>query len=227
MKNITKIIAMAAMLALAIPSVGLAHGNTDNDGRDDKAGIMANLGIRTELKDIREDNKKDVEDDRGEHFKLNNGENFWMGTVTAKGIGIVTIRLHDGTIYTVNTVGATFSAHKGMTFVFSDIQVNDKIFVSGALTGSTVSATKIFDISLPNHKGKVKGAVTAINGNTFTVTTKDNRIITVNTDGSTVVKQNGLVVALSNILVGSKVMIRGIWNSTTLDTLVASMIKIK
>ena len=80
------------------------------------------------------------------------------------------------------------------------------------------------------HKKSVKGTVTAVNGNSFTLEIKKHKKIigplTVNTSTSTIIKKDGATTTMSDIHVGSKLKIKGIWDKT-LNVFNAIRIRIK
>jgi hypothetical protein len=64
--------------------------------------------------------------------------------------------------------------------------------------------------------GKAKGTVTAVSGNTITLQTKNDKTITVNTTAETdVVKADGTTGTTTDIQVGSKLKIWGLWDKIT------------
>ncbi len=216
-------VAMITMLTMATPAFALAHGNSKDKNDDNNRSFRAEQ--RTE--DTNEFGVH-VYDNNGKHF-ANLGSlsgMFYVGTVASVTGSGFTFTTKDNTTLTATTSGAKLIRLPRTEIVLADILVGDKVFITGTKSGSTVTASVVYDMSKNLKPAKAKGTVTAVNGNTVTVQTKDNKTATVIVDQDTVVKtgdhQTGTT---ADITVGSKVKVTGLWN-TILNVLNAIKVKI-
>ncbi len=148
-----------------------------------------------------------------------------MGKVTAISGNTITItdqRPGDtttGTTYTVDASSATVTKDRDTASTVSAIAVGDMIAVDGTVSGDNVTATAIHDglgggpggpggFGGGRGPGGVMGTVSAINGNTLTVTGKDGGTYTVDASSATI-RESGTTSTLSSVKVGDTVMIGG------------------
>ncbi len=225
-RMITATVAMITMLTMATPAFALAHGNgkghDDNNRRNFKTEARAEstnqFGVH-----VFDDNG------HGKHF-ANLGSlsgMFYSGTVATKTASGFTFTTKDNTTLTATTSGAKLIRLPRTEIVLGDILVGDKVYITGTKSGTTVTASVVYDMSQNLKPAKAKGTVTAVNGNTITVQTKDNKTATIIVDGDTMVKTAGNQTgATSDIQVGSNVKVSGFWN-TILNVLNAFIVKIK
>jgi hypothetical protein len=159
-----------------------------------------------------------------------------VGTVTAvNGNSITLTDKKSNTTYTVDATNASITERTKSTtapvagvrpapttITVSQIAVGDTLMVQGTTSGTTITATKIADGVGGmggfggGHGGRgpgVMGTVTAVNGNTVTVTGKDGKSYTVDASISTVGKIQTITVA--GIQVGDSVGIQGTVNGTS------------
>jgi hypothetical protein len=159
-----------------------------------------------------------------------------VGTVTAiSGNSITLTDKKSNTTYTVDATNASITERTKSTtapvagvrpapttITVSQIAVGDTLMVQGTTSGTTITATKIADGVGGmggfggGHGGRgpgVMGTVTAVNGNTVTVTGKDGKSYTVDASASTVGKIQTITVA--GIQVGDSVGIQGTVNGTS------------
>jgi len=203
MKKITKIIAALAILTI-LPMSALAHNNDNDD--DNKIGLKLQSQV------------------------LKRRNLTISGTITAvSSTGFTLQSTATITPFTVLTADAKIIQAFGMKIHLADIHVNDKAKVKGTVEGSVIMAKKVV-VTPPNtHPAKGKGMVTAVGGNSFTLQTNHQGIIsnvTVNTNASTtIITKNGSATTSAAIVVGSKVKIKGLWNEI-LNVLNAIKVKI-
>jgi hypothetical protein len=152
-----------------------------------------------------------------------------FGKVTA--ISGTTITITGGkndTSYSVDASNATVekaSATKGAEPVsssVSDIAIGDTIAVRGTLSGTSIVATNIMDGAFMRGKGGpvmqgrgnhgVSGVVSAVNGDTLTITGKDGKTYSVTTSGAGVTKIS--TITASDITVGDTLQIQGAVSGT-------------
>ena len=141
------------------------------------------------------------------------------------------------TTYSVDATNATVTK-SGASSTVSAIAVGDMIFVQGTVSGTSVTATKIYDglmgrMGMPGKKPDMNvashtpaiigngqpvigGSVTAISGNSLTVTNKSNVTYTVDVTSATVTKTGVTGATISNIVVGDNVVIQGAVNGTSI-----------
>jgi len=165
-----------------------------------------------------------------------------FGTVTAVNGTTITVASRSfgkdaaTTTYSVNAANATVFKNNATSTV-SSIAINDQIMVMGTVSGTNVTAASIRDgISMmnrgngPNTAGNggtgqtppfkgtgepvVAGTVSAVNGNSITITTSSNTSYTVNT-ASTTVNKAGAASSVSAISVGDYIVVQGPVNGTT------------
>jgi hypothetical protein len=117
---------------------------------------------------------------------------------------------------TITVDSSTTFTRAGQTASLSDVQVGSVLNVEGAVTGTTIAATKI-EIVLPERAG----VVTAVNGNSLTLTGFDARTYTISTGSSTVYQRAGQASTASDIAVGSLISAEGTLSSdgSTLNAL--------
>ena len=153
---------------------------------------------------------------------------FYSGTVTATSGTGFTFKNKKGTIYTVTTSSAKIVQVPNAVISLSGIGVNDTVTLSGNLAGNTIDASVVFVTKANQVPAKAKGTVTAVNGSTVTLQTKNNKSVTVNTSASTnVVKADGTSgTVVADVVVGAKVKASGLWD-TILHTLSAWNIMLK
>jgi hypothetical protein len=150
-------------------------------------------------------------------------------TVTSKG-GPAT-QSSGGTTYTVNASSATVMKD-GATSTVSAIVTGDTVMVQGTVSGTSITATRINDGlppqagGMPLGKGSalaslqgngepvIGGSVSAISGDTLTVTNKSNVTYSVDATNATVVKGNATS-SLASIATGDSVVVQGTVNGTS------------
>ncbi|MES2225056.1 MAG: DUF5666 domain-containing protein [Patescibacteria group bacterium] len=158
-----------------------------------------------------------------------------FGTVTAVSSTTITIASTDSgktgapvTVYTVNTATAVVDKDTKASTAAA-IVVGDHVMVQGTVTGNTIVATKIHNgvmakgvngnkdgmknILEGNGQPIVGGTVTAVNGNTVTITNKSNIAYTIDVTNAKVTK-NGTASTSSTIAVGDTVLVQGAINGT-------------
>lgn len=131
-------------------------------------------------------------------------------TVASKGFGPNATP----TTYTVDASKATVTKNNSAATV-ADIAVNDQVAIRGTISGSNITATSIRDgIMRPAYLG----IVTAISGNTLTITAQgrgNSTTYTVDASNAKVTK-NGSDSAVSAIAVNDKIMVQGTLSGTTI-----------
>jgi hypothetical protein len=242
------IVVSLAIMAVLAPSLAFAHGGD----RGNHFGGMNEFGVRV-FGDIRsndsnddsndddedndEDNDKDERDERknerkGHVFGFGRlggkfmSSMFYSGTVTSISGANIVIDAKGDTDFTVDTSGATVIQLPRTEVSASDIEVGDKVHVTGTRSGTTIDASVIYTLPQNLKPAAAKGTVNSVSDNSLTVQTKADAEVQVNVDGDTeIVDQNHDVVALADVEAGSKVKLFGFWD-TVLNVFNAIKIKI-
>ncbi len=143
-----------------------------------------------------------------------------------------------GTTYTVDATNATVTKD-GTASSVSTIVVGDTVMVEGTVSGTTVTATTIRDGMLQGGQGVkpaaiiqgngepvIGGAVTAISGDSLTVTNKSNVTYTVDATNAVIQKGNATS-SVSAIVVGDNVVVQGTvnGNAVTASSVIDSGVK--
>jgi hypothetical protein len=127
-------------------------------------------------------------------------------TISAINGSSVSLKTDDGWTRTITVGSSTTITKGGQTIAVGDLAVGDQIrFRQERASDGTFSITAI-NVVLPT----IGGEVTAITGNTITVTGKDGTTGTIHVDGDTTYEVGGTAgKALSDITVGSFVIAEG------------------
>ena len=126
-------------------------------------------------------------------------------TITAINGSDLSLQTEDGWTRTITVTGTTTITKGGATITVGDLAVGDQIaFAQDRADDGTYSVTAI-KVILPTTVGEV----TAIDGNTITVTQPGGTSATIHVDGDTTYQVNGADGALSDIKVGSFIAAEG------------------
>lgn len=223
-KKFTRFIAIAAIATIALPGMAFASNNDDNKDRGED---------RQERQEHRNDKRAEQTNEFGIHGFEDNGLHlgvpglFYRGTVTATSSTGFTLKTRDNGSLLIDASSAKIIRMPRTVILLSDVKVNDSVWVTGTKVNTTISASVVYAMSENVKPAKVKGTVTSVSGNTVTLQTKNDKTVTVTTSGDTnIVKADGTVGTNTDILVGSKLKIWGLWDKLT-NILSALRIKIK
>jgi hypothetical protein len=126
-------------------------------------------------------------------------------TITAINGSDLSLKTEDGWTRTITVTSTTTITKGGATITVGDLAVGDQIaFAQDRATDGTYTVTAI-KVVLPS----VVGEVTAISGNTITVTQPGGTTATIHVDGDTTYQVNGAAGALSDVKVGSFIAAEG------------------
>lgn len=141
-------------------------------------------------------------------------------------------------VYSVDASNATVYKNNATSSV-SSIATGDSVFVAGTVNGTNVTATVIRDGKFAGRGGAngapgmmggkggskgpqltfqgngqpvVAGSVTAVSGNTVSITNKSNVSYTIDTSSANIQKQGTGTTTVSNIAVGDTVLVQGTVN---------------
>lgn len=222
-KKLSLLVAAFAAVAVMAPDLASAHGNgrggSDKDGRKGgwgewrrgvEAGTVNEFGVR--VFDAEKNNSNGNARKHG-HYKKFMGNLFFNGTITAVSDTGFTVDTAGKGSLTVNTGSAQLFRMPKEEIALVDLAVGDRVFITGTKDGSTVAASAVYAKPAHIDPAVAKGKVTASTENTLTVQTKNGSEVTVNTDADTQVWEDGEVVSLEDVTVGSKVKIFGLWDS--------------
>ena len=141
--------------------------------------------------------------------------NMVSGTVTGISGNTITLTSSASTTpFTVDATNAKLLRKFGASMVITDIQTGDTLQVRGTVSGSSVIATTIRDMSLQAKNGTFSGTISAMNGTSFTLQSKERGSQTINTTSTTVFKKNGQAATLSDLASGQTVTVSGVWDRT-------------
>jgi hypothetical protein len=208
MKKSIKYISALALVLTIMPMAAQAHGNKNSE---DKDRLKANISAWFQKGERGDDRfrSRDIDSILDEKANLQ----YKSGKVTAVSSASFTLTAEDGTVYTVNTSGATFNTAFNGSFLQANLKAEDYVRVKGSVSGNAITAKTILVSPANTQPAKGKGTVTAVSGSTLTVQTKGNNTVTVNTDANTsVTKTDGSTGVVSDVAVGSKVSVKGLWN---------------
>jgi hypothetical protein len=151
-----------------------------------------------------------------------------VGTVTAKSGTTLTVLGKTGTTYTVAAANASVWEKGNDNSSVSNIDVGDSVVVQGTVNGSAVTATRIHTVSFPSTSanGGLRGTVTAVNGDTFTLMVAGGTTYTVNMDDAEFKDRKGEDQDADDIDVGEMVVVTGDVSGSTVDAEVISEAKI-
>lgn len=162
-----------------------------------------------------------------------------FGTVTAINGNTITLQSKgmgnpssaSGQATTTFTIDASNAAIKkdNASSTVSSIAVGDSIFAQGTISGTSVTATEINDGKVTARVGNMQdefaqlegngqpiigGKVTAVNGNTITITNKSNVSYTVDATSAKLTK-TGKAITASSIAVNDQILVQGTINGTS------------
>lgn len=227
---------------LLIASLGVSATVSANDSVTASAGIKTPIIVNAHdgiapTGDKERDGKDEMHDNNGMH----NGMRAMFGTVTAVNGSTITIsskpmmkdsNSSQATTYTVNTSSTTIVDKNTAASSVSAIAVGDTVMIEGTVSGTTITATRIHDgimakgvvkamgnkdeVSLLEGNGQpiIGGTVSAVNGNTITITNKSNVAYTVDVTNAKITK-SGTVASASNISVGDELIAQGTINGNS------------
>lgn len=126
-------------------------------------------------------------------------------TITAISGSDISLETDDGWTRTITVTSTTTITKGGSAIAVGDLAVGDHVrFAQDKATDSTYSVTAIV-VVLPT----IAGEVTAIDGNTLTVTQRGGTTATIHVDSDTTYRVNGAAGSLSDIKVGSVIVAEG------------------
>jgi hypothetical protein len=126
-------------------------------------------------------------------------------TITAVDGSTITLKTDDGWTRTITVAGTTTITKGGATIAVGDLAVGDKIhFRQERATDGTYTVTAIV-VVLPT----VAGQITAIDGETLTVTQLGGTTATIHVDADTTYSVDGAAGKLSDLKVGSFIVAEG------------------
>ncbi|HEX3100089.1 MAG TPA: DUF5666 domain-containing protein [Patescibacteria group bacterium] len=217
--TLSKFAAVLALFAIMTPSLALAHDtendnqNTDNQSRFEqiKDSFRAQATNEFGVHVLGPKDEKNKHQDRRDFFVSNF---FYNGEVTAISATGFTVKTNSDVSFNVNTESAKIIRIPRSVIDLSDVVVGDTVHVTGTKVSGTITASVVYVMSQNLKPAITKGTVTAVTDSSITVQTKDNKTVTVNTDGDTqVIAQDGQPATLADIDAGSKVKMFGLWDT--------------
>ncbi|MES2060157.1 MAG: hypothetical protein V4438_03940 [Patescibacteria group bacterium] len=210
--------ALAVAASVAVPAFA-----------EDSVNVGANAGLRMGARmEIRKDIKNDLKMMRPELVGKVTAVNGNILTVSGRGFG----RENATTSFSVDASAAVV-VKGNATSTVSSISVGDTILVQGTVSGSTITAKKIFDGQFMQKMGDrmekrasstamiegngqpiVAGTVTAVGGNTITITNSSNVSFTIDATNAKIAAKGVANATVSNIAVGDHVVAQGTVNGS-------------
>ncbi len=138
------------------------------------------------------------------------------GTVTTIVGSTITLTTKAGIVYTVDATNAKYPT-KPVAETLANIQTGDMLNVRGTVTTTNVAAKMITDKSYFDRT-VFAGHVTAISGNTITITDMKNATYTVDATAAQIVKGNHAQTAetIADVKIGDRIVAIGTINGTTI-----------
>jgi len=151
------------------------------------------------------------------------------GTLTAiNGTSLtLTASTSSATVYTVDASNIKKVLRRyGADTTLSALQIGDTLQVRGIVNVDNVTASTIRDMSLQARSGTFTGTLSAINGTSFTLQSKDRGAQTINTTASTTFRLGTASTSMSSLAVGQTVTLSGVWDRTN-SNVTATRVTIK
>jgi len=149
------------------------------------------------------------------------------GTVSGTPSGMtITINGKNSITYSIDATNAKLVRRYGAAMQIGDIQNGDTLAVTGPLIGTNITATLVRNNSLQAHNGTFVGTVSAVSSPSFTLQSKARGNQTINTNSTTVFKQDNKTVDFSALAVGETVTVSGVWDRTNANV-TASKVTVK
>ncbi len=225
-KNLKIASGLVLGLMLAVPSVSLAHDNKNDDSGRNRIRLESKSDFKINGHEWNENRDGGIR--TFDNFSTGLLQKFqYRGMVTAVSSTGFTLQTSDNKTYTVNTANSQIIRIPNTTIALTNINVNDKVMVFGTLSGTTLTASTVFDLEANKQVAAGKGAVTAVNGNNVTVQTKNNQTVTLQTDANTTItKADGSTATVADVNTGAKVKFFGLLDKVT-NAFTALWVKIK
>lgn len=146
--------------------------------------------------------------------------------VVVTGLNGTTINaMKDGKAYTIDASSARIRARFWGTLTLADIQVNDHLNVWGSWVDqarTSIKARLIRDLSDQRRAGTFFGTIAQVGSNTFVLKTFKRGDQNVSYVSGQIVDRRNKVIPFSDLKVGDRVRVRGLWDRTntniTVDT---------
>lgn len=139
------------------------------------------------------------------------------GTLSSKDGTTLTVT-KDGNTYTVLTDSKTHFRRKFWgKAALEELQLGDTLNIHGKWADeaqTTIQATMVRDLSIQKRFGAFFGTIKSLTSNGWVMETikRENQTVTV-TDDSRLVNRRGQKIAQSDVAVGHRVRVKGLWNS--------------
>lgn len=227
--------AFLTAFAMLTPAFALANGghndkNNDNRGRNELRAsnssvnefgvhVFGDENRNNKNHDKNDDNNKDKNKDKGD-FKEFQGQKdffpslFYSGKVISVDGNSFVIETKSNQSFTVQAGSAKVVRIPRTVIAVSDIQVGDRVNITGTKSGVTITASVVYDFSQNLKPAMAKGTVTVTASNTLTVDAGGTLPLTVNVDEDTkVVTSDHTEGTLSDVSVDSEIKVVGFWDS--------------
>jgi len=172
--------------------------------------------IRQEKREQKQNLLENIKDKLKKKFKF---EARFTGTITAKADNSLTVATKDGKTYKVNVTSDTKLKRRFWgDATFAELAEGNRVNVFGDWTDDTqtaVNAKVIRDVSIQRRWGAFFGDVTVKNSDNFVMQTVNRGTQTVYFTSTTkFVKRDMTTMAYTDITVGDKVRVKGVWDNS-------------
>jgi len=187
MTKVSKVLSAIALAAVVLPSLAFA----DNGNVNGNMSLHSNVNATVKRKSV-------------------------TGIVASvSGMTIMlTAKNASSTVYSVDATNAKLVRRYGASMQITDIQTGDMLQVQGTVTGTSVTASAVRDLSLQQRNGSFVGTITAINGSSFTLNSKARGDQTINLTSTTVYRLGDKAASSTALAVGETVTVNGVWDRT-------------
>jgi hypothetical protein len=137
------------------------------------------------------------------HGQSNGQSDAVRGIVTADTNTSVTVQSHHDTLTTFTLTSTTTFSEGSTTLSASDLAVGERVSIKASSSAPTTALSIRIDLA------ELAGKVTAVSGNSITVSNDQGSSQTVVVSASTTYSQDGASAALADVVVGSKIRAQG------------------
>lgn len=235
---------MGAFLAVALGAstmTGVAHAAQGPDSQDAEArvGIGARLGGFFGRMEDRFERRHGGQEDRDEKHgtsTVSRPDHKGLGNAIVTGVSgsvLTATDTRDGSTvtWTITTDAVTrfVTQHSTTTATIGAIAVGDRVAVAGTVTdneGSDRAITARIVVRKDASKAHAGGTVQSVSSDgTVVITTQHQGDVKAVVGSDTVIKKDGATGALSDIVVGTKIHVRGMWDSVK-QAIIAAKVRV-
>lgn len=152
-----------------------------------------------------------------------------LGTLKANNSNSLTVSSFGGDWTVTTNTETKFLRKHGSTSNSAELSLGDSVRVDGSMIlkdtlSMNILARSIRDESIQKRDASFQGTIMSMSGDTFTLATDHRGAFTVSVSATTKITLQGKTVKLSELTIGTKVIVSGLWN-TRLATISAEIIR--